>query len=422
MTFFRKISIGVGQQRNNNGVDSQLVRGWQQFSKVEISLHDRLTILTGANGSGKTTILNMLAKHSDSGSAKFLATPYKVNEDYKMVCGGYEKEGTGKIGTIEYENNKVTDISIEFPENEIQYELSFSNKQEVKSRYIPSHRSFFKYKSLTHISKVDEDSYTASSKANRVNMSAILSDPPGGSSVSYSMKDTLISWAVGVGNSKIVSTDGCEKKFDRFVEILKIVLPGSLGFNSLKVVEYELVLECDSGDFILDASSGGMSSIVNMAWEILYYNYDNEENFTVIIDEVENHLHPELQRQILPKFLNAFPKARFIVSTHSPLVVSSVEESKVYVLRYDDQKRVFSEELDFKNKAGTASEILREVLGVPVTIPIWSEEKLNKIVDSYSAESLTKKTFSRMRADLKGIGFEDLMPEVLIRLFDKRDD
>lgn len=37
---------------------------WQQFEKVDIELHDRLTILTGANGSGKTTLLNLFAKHA----------------------------------------------------------------------------------------------------------------------------------------------------------------------------------------------------------------------------------------------------------------------------------------------------------------------------------------------------------------------
>jgi len=37
------------------------ISGWQQFQDIEVDFHDRLTILTGANGSGKTTILNLLA-------------------------------------------------------------------------------------------------------------------------------------------------------------------------------------------------------------------------------------------------------------------------------------------------------------------------------------------------------------------------
>ena len=37
---------------------------WQQFDRVNIRLHDRLTILTGVNGSGKTTVLNLLAQHA----------------------------------------------------------------------------------------------------------------------------------------------------------------------------------------------------------------------------------------------------------------------------------------------------------------------------------------------------------------------
>lgn len=38
------------------------IENWRQFSNVEIDFHEHLTVLTGANGAGKTTILNLLSK------------------------------------------------------------------------------------------------------------------------------------------------------------------------------------------------------------------------------------------------------------------------------------------------------------------------------------------------------------------------
>lgn len=60
---------------------------------------------------------------------------------------------------------------------------------------------------------------------------------------------------------------------------------------------------------------------------------------TVIIDEIDEHLHPELQVRILKALHNTFPKIQFIVSTHAPLVMSSVETNEdnvVYKLEYKD--------------------------------------------------------------------------------------
>ncbi|EPH0497574.1 AAA family ATPase, partial [Enterobacter asburiae] len=50
------------------------LKDWQQFSDIDIKFHPRVTILTGSNGSGKTTILSLLARHQ--GWQHFsLATP-----------------------------------------------------------------------------------------------------------------------------------------------------------------------------------------------------------------------------------------------------------------------------------------------------------------------------------------------------------
>lgn len=59
---------------------------------------------------------------------------------------------------------------------------------------------------------------------------------------------------------------------------------------------------------------------------------------TVIIDEIDEHLHPALQGRILKDLHRTFPKMQFIVSTYAPKVISSVEtnaDNVVYRLWYD---------------------------------------------------------------------------------------
>lgn len=75
-----------------------------------------------------------------------------------------------------------------------------------------------------------------------------------------------------------------------------------------------------------------------------------ETHGTVIVDEIDEHLHPALQSQILKVLHLTFPKIQFIVSTHAPLVMSSVERSEqnvVYRLWYDEDDHQYKHvELD----------------------------------------------------------------------------
>ncbi|MBF4364642.1 AAA family ATPase, partial [Vibrio anguillarum] len=57
----------------------------------------------------------------------------------------------------------------------------------------------------------------------------------------------------------------------------------------------------------------------------------------VFIDEIDAHLHVSLQRKIFSFFDQAFPKVQFIVTTHSPFVVQSVNNSVIYDLSANEQ-------------------------------------------------------------------------------------
>ena len=57
----------------------------------------------------------------------------------------------------------------------------------------------------------------------------------------------------------------------------------------------------------------------------------------VLVDEIENHLHPEWEKKIISSLASSFPKVQFIISTHSPLVVSGFD-SNVYNLHDNNEE------------------------------------------------------------------------------------
>ena len=247
----------------------------------------------------------------------------------------------------------------------------------------------------------------------------------------YRMKEALISMATfGEGNKYVQGNKKILEAFVGFVEVLKKLLPQSLGFVDLVIRPPEVVLDTKSGEFLLDASSGGIMALVDLAWRIYMFSR-HHESFVVTIDEPENHLHPSLQRILMRNLLKAFPNVQFIIATHSPFMVSSVRDSNVYVLRYVDregevtdeaslQNRVVSHRLDTINKAGNANEILREVLGVPATIPEWVEEGLGNIVIKYRNQPITSESVKALRAELNQFGYGELYPEAISKIVDRQ--
>ncbi len=52
----------------------------------------------------------------------------------------------------------------------------------------------------------------------------------------------------------------------------------------------------------------------------------------VLIDEIELHLHPRWQRQIISALRNTFPNIQFIITTHSPQVLSEIKQNELFIL------------------------------------------------------------------------------------------
>ena len=71
----------------------------------------------------------------------------------------------------------------------------------------------------------------------------------------------------------------------------------------------------------------------------------------LMIDEAENHLHPKWQKSFLNSILSIFPNIQIIVTTHSPFIVSSIENAKVFVCKSMQDHSIIVDETDiYSNK------------------------------------------------------------------------
>lgn len=406
------------------------LQGWRQFRTVDITFHPQLTVLTGANGAGKTTLLNLISRHFGWGSS-FISTPLRRRESagnsYSADFWAFGDFALGtapdpsilKIGSIEYSEGEA---SISIPQGTVgwNYELQVNGQRRVEGLHIPSHRATYSYQQVQNIPTVPR-------RRNEVfnqYLNLIRTRFGGGHtqwSPQYYMKETLIALATfGYGNQAVEADPESAKIFEDFQEVLRRMLPPKLGFKKLAVRIPEVVLETDSGNFSIDALSGGAAAVIDLAWQVFMYQPDGSQ-FVVSLDEPENHLHPELQRRVLADLISAFPSVQFVVATHSPFIVGSVPDSNVYVLDYDDTNRVISTRLDTVNRAGSANEILRDVLGLEYTLPVWVENRLQSIVDKYSVRNFTDETLAELRREMNLLGLGKHTAQAITKLAERKD-
>ena len=406
------------------------ISDWRQFQDIDINFDEHLTILTGANGAGKTTILNILSKPFGR-TINFVSTPEKDKKTgiLKYVTGKFFRKNkensitnintSQSLGSISYNSSTYT---ISLPNNiSSTYSISIPNIPTVNGVFISSHRNNFVYKNVTHIptKALSRKDIFSSYKDFSSKKELDVYYNPSEIAPTLLIKEALISLATfGYGNQIVEPNYEATLLFEGYQEILKKVLPPSLGFKSIKIEVPEVVLETESGNFSLDSVSGGIASIIELTWQIYMYD-DPKNNFIVIIDEPENHLHPELQRTLLPNLIKSFPKVQFIVATHNPFVISSVDKSQVYVLNYNDNHKVLSYKLDQINKSGTANDILRDVLGMQSTIPIWADNKLQEIIKKYSSLEINSNNISNLRNELVAEGFDKIIPQTIVSILEK---
>jgi len=393
------------------------IDGWRQFNSINIDLSRQITILTGPNGTGKTTILNVLSHHF-GWSLPFVSTPYLGkrtaerlwSDVYKETNVSYDLQDeptVARIGSIKYDDGGecllTTNVFVD-----ANYQLQYQGIRPVAGLFVPSHRPVATYHAIKEIPTNPVGTQQHFQQYQAILLRAFGSTPRENPGVIQ--KKSIISLGLfGEGNSAVIGNLEYARAYTDFQEKLRVVLPKEIGFQRIEIRMPEVVLITESGDFSLDAMSGGINALFGMVWQIFMAGI-GEEHYVVIIDEPENHLHPAMQRSVLPSLAAAFPTTRFVVSTHSPFIVSSFPDAAVYGLFQNEERRVESKLIEGEDLSGSANSILRDVLSVDSTVPLWVEKRVRSILEN-SANDEPIKRADLVMEELRRLGIANAISE-----------
>ncbi|MDR9826635.1 AAA family ATPase [Vibrio sp. FNV 38] len=133
----------------------------------------------------------------------------------------------------------------------------------------------------------------------------------------------------------------------------------------------------------------------------------SDVNGIVLVDEVDMHLHPQWQQLVLQNLAEAFPRIQFIVTTHSPQVLTTVKKEQILIIQEDKAINPIG------NTYGEASNyVLNHVFNVNSRPPLDYSEILKEylvIIDAGLGKTPEALTLRQKLEELMGIHHSDLL-------------
>lgn len=401
------------------------IRNFRYFENYEIEFAPRVTVLFGKNGSGKTTLIHALHKalsfmmHSEKIKEKDPKTKKSKVIGEQSLRGGNPYvgvEGFGKTGEAHYDGVKRADYAIE-----IKAEANLDEYTPIEWAmsvfYIDNRLRTSEYKNAFnqlydwHI-KTGERPLLAYYSDGYPHYSNVVKSKKENSKEAFLVKSFDESFGYTDWNTEMGCTntwlvrletqirtmkyskwqyDETDNEAVRKVAMDEIEVSGKevsyvtgilkrfskddakYAIENIRISPYDACLEIvtvDGKNYSFRKLPAGYKRMFYITLDLAYRSFFLSNIATknvggvVIIDEIDLHLHPELEKVILRRFTETFPNLQFIISTHSPLVLTGLEtvDKKNRILKMEANQS--SPEVMFDIYGLDLNSGMQEVMGI----------------------------------------------------------
>lgn len=255
-------------------------------------------ILTGKNGSGKTSIVEALAKY------------------------------LSKIFTGERET------AFRNCQNEL--DIKLNNKMDTIPRLAEKNHYILAYYGAARVFQADQPK-----QIEKVQLRDYydLTEFPRKEFVKY-LLDLKMTEMLARNKNKTEKADEIQEWFEKLEQLLKKIFDDETVILEFDEDTFEFhIMQQGKEPFGFNTLSSGYQAVFDIILDIMMrMQCQTQRSFVfkipgiVIIDEIDAHLHLELQKNILPYLTTFFPNIQFIVTSHSPFILNSIKDAVIYDL------------------------------------------------------------------------------------------
>ncbi|WP_458457853.1 AAA family ATPase, partial [Pseudobutyrivibrio sp.] len=310
----------------------------RNLSDITIPIADnekRNLVITGKNGSGKTSLLNAMIHNIgyliEKGDFGELEKHKKSHE----ILLNKAIEG-GELNSIENHENEIkridslalaakAGVGLDFNLNSNSLKAYFEKNEFIVAAYNANRK--FSAQIPAHVENVELKEIYLPNEAPRTELVKYLLD--------LKMKEALSQTS---GKTDVANT--IHTWFEKFDGMLKTVFEDDTTKLVFDEESFKFTIQQDGKEpFDFNTLSDGYAAVLDIVVDLMMrMEKKSKRSFVfnmpgiVFIDEIETHLHIELQRNVMTILETFFPNIQFVVTTHSPFIISSMDNAVIYDL------------------------------------------------------------------------------------------